>query len=272
LTWKEHIAVFVEIDYLHSRLKAVRPLSPGSVRRLSEDFMIDYTYNSNAIEGSTLTLDETMLVLKEGITIAKKPLQHHLEAIGHRDAYYYVEELVKSKSPFSEKAIRDIHSLVLMDRQFDKGVYRNLPVSVGGFTPPQPFEVPIQMERLINDYATDMQRFHVVERAALFHMRFESIHPFIDGNGRVGRLLLNFDLMKEGYPPINIKFTDRDLYYNCFKHYHENNNDHSKMTELVSEYTLNELRRYIEIAEQAETLIRTQPEHFCTEHEDEAEP
>ena len=88
-----------EIDALYEKLKKVRPLSPGSIKRLSEDFLIDYTYNSNAIEGSTLTLDETALVLKEGVTIGGKPLKHHLEAIGHRDAYYYVEELVRSKTP-----------------------------------------------------------------------------------------------------------------------------------------------------------------------------
>ena len=127
--------MFVEIDYLYDKLKSIRPLSPESVRRLSEDFMIDYTYHSNAIEGSTLTLDETVLVLKEGVTIGGKPLKHHLEAIGHKDAYYYVVDLVKNKIPVSERTIKDIHSLVLMDRQADKGVYRSVPVRVGGFSP-----------------------------------------------------------------------------------------------------------------------------------------
>ena len=246
--------MFKEIDYLHNKLKAIRPLSPGSIRRLSEDFMIDYTYNSNAIEGSTLTLDETALVLKEGMTIAKKPLQHHLEAIGHRDAYYYIEDLVKNKSPFDEKTIKDVHSLVLMDRHLDRGVYKSVPVMIGTFSPCQPFEVPVKMEQLMAAYAADMQRLHVIERAALFHLEFETIHPFIDGNGRVGRLLLNFELMREGFPPINIKFTDRDTYYACFKHYHDNNNDHLKMMELVLGYAVNELKRYIEIAEQSDRL------------------
>jgi len=246
--------MFEELNYLHNKLKVIRPLSHGSIRRLSEDFMIDYTYNSNAIEGSTLTLDETALVLKEGMTIAKKPLQHHLEAIGHRDAYYYIEDLVKTKSPFDEKAIKDIHSLVLMDRHSDKGVYRSVPVMVGAFSPCQPYEVPVKMEQLMAKHFADMQGLHVIERAALFHLEFETIHPFIDGNGRVGRLLLNFELMREGFPPINIKFSDRDTYYACFKYYHDNDNDHLKMVELVSEYAVNELRRYIEIAEQSDVL------------------
>jgi Fic family protein len=245
--------MFKEIDSLYGKLKSIRPLSPESVRRLSEDFMIDYTYNSNAIEGSTLTLEETARVLQDDITIAKKPLKHHLEAIGHRDAYYYVEELVKNKVPFSERIIKEIHSLVLMDAKMDRGVYRSVPVRVGGFYPCQPYEIPIKMENLMREYIDSMHELHIIERVALFHLRFESIHPFIDGNGRVGRLLLNFDLMKEGYPPINIKFTDRDAYYDCFKNYHETNT-HLSMTELVAGYAVDELKRYIEIAEQSERL------------------
>ena len=246
--------MFEELNALYGKLKSLRPLSSESVRRLSEDFMIDYTYNSNAIEGNTLTLDETALVLKEGITVGGKPLRHHLEAIGHRDAYYYVEDLVKNQVPVSEKSIKDIHSLVLMDRQMDKGVYRSVPVRVGGFQPCQPYEVPIQMERLMIDYGGEMQNLHVIERAAVFHLKFETIHPFIDGNGRVGRLLLNFELMKEGYPPVNIKFTDRTKYYGCFNHYRESDNDASQMTALIEEYAIYELKRYIEIAEQSDRI------------------
>jgi len=246
--------MYNEINYLHDKLKNLRPLSPESVRRLSEDFMIDYTYHSNAIEGSTLTLDETALVLKEGVTISGKPLRHHLEAVGHKDAYYYVEEMVNDNAPFNEKAIKDIHSLVLMDRQSDRGVYRSVPVRVGAFHPCQPYEVPVKMEQLTAEYSTSMQKLHVMERVSLFHLMFETIHPFIDGNGRVGRLLLNFDLMKNGYPPINIMFSDRQKYYNCFNHYRENNNDPSQMIELVTGYAIYELKRYIAIAEQAETL------------------
>ena len=244
-----------ELDDLYDKLKNARPLSPGSIRRLSEDFMIDYTYNSNAIEGSTLTLDETALVLKEGVTIGGKPLKHHLEAIGHRDAYYYVEDLVRNKTPVSENVIKDIHSLVLMDRQMDKGIYRSVPVRAGSFHPCQPYEVPLKMERLMIAYAGEMQSLHIAECAAVFHLMFETIHPFIDGNGRTGRLLLNLELMREGYPPVNVKYTDREKYYNCFNHYREYNNDASKMIELVAEYSIGELKRYIEISEQAEKLL-----------------
>ena len=254
--------MFEILDCLYGKLQSARPLSPESVRRLSEDFMIDYTYNSNAIEGSTLTLEETALVLKEGVTVNGKPLKHHLEAIGHRDAYCYVEDLVKNKIPVSEKVIKDIHSLVLMDRQTDKGVYRSVPVRVGAFHPCQPYEVPARMERLMLDYNGEMQKLHVVERAALFHLRFETVHPFIDGNGRVGRLLLNLELMKEGYPPVNVKFTDRAKYYGCFNHYRENGNDASQMAGLVEGYVIDELKRYIDIAEQSDNLKNNHPEDF----------
>jgi Fic family protein len=255
--------MFEKLDTLYVKLQSARPLSPDSIKRLSEDFMIDYTYNSNAIEGSTLTLDETALVLNEGVTIGGKPLKHHLEAIGHRDAYYYVEDLVKNKVSISEKVIKDIHSLVLMDRQMDKGVYRSVPVRVGSFHPCQPYEVPIQMERLMLDYDREMQKLRVVERAAIFHLRFETIHPFIDGNGRVGRLLLNLELMKEGYPPVNVKFTDRAKYYGCFNYYRENDNNPSQMIGLIETYAIDELERYVEIAEQSDVLRNNHPEDFC---------
>ena len=261
--------MFEKLDYLYGKLQSVRPLSPESVRRLSEDFMIEYTYNSNAIEGSTLTLEETALVLKEGVTVGGKPLKHHLEAIGHRDAYYYVEDLVKCKVPVTERATKDIHALVLMDRQMDKGIYRSVPVRVGAFYPCQPYEVPVQMEKLMLDYSGEMQKLHVIERTAVFHLRFETIHPLIDGNGRVGRLLLNFELMKEGYPPVSVKFTDRTKYYDCFNHYRENNNDPSQMTRLVEGYAMGELKRYIDIAEQSGNLKNNHPEDFCGENEQE---
>jgi Fic family protein len=242
--------MFTELDARLGKLRALRPLSPESVRRLSEDFMIEYTYDSNAIEGSTLTLEETALVLKEGVTVGGKPLKHHLEAVGHRDAYRYVEDLVKNTLPLSKRVIKELHALVLMDRRTDRGVYRSVPVRVGAFYPCQPYEVPVQMERLMLDYREALQGLHTVERAAVFHLRFETIHPFIDGNGRVGRLLLNLELMRAGYPPVNIKFTDRMRYYDCFTPYREHG-DASRLTGLLADYVLYELKRYLEIAEHA---------------------
>ena len=248
--------MFQEIDTLFAQLKTLRPLSTESVKRLAEDFMINFVYNSNAIEGNTLTLEETALVLKEGITIDKKPLSHHLEAVGHKEAYYYVEEIVQEQQELSETIIKNIHSLVLMGAQSDKGKYRSVPVMITGssHTPAQPYEIPFQMEQLISEYHASMKNMHVVERIATFHLKFESIHPFIDGNGRTGRLLMNLDLLSAGYPPINMKFQDTRRYYDSFKYYHENDKDPSKFIELVQEYVREELVRYIAVLETAQQL------------------
>jgi len=124
-------SVFAYVDALKRELDKRRPLTAGEVQRLREEFLVEYTYNSNAIEGNTLTLQETAMVLK-GVTIDKKPLKDHLEAVGHRDAFLYVQELVKDKVPFTEYIIKQIHTLVLMDRPEDRGVYRRIPVRIMG--------------------------------------------------------------------------------------------------------------------------------------------
>ncbi|MFZ3372912.1 MAG: Fic family protein [Desulfitobacteriaceae bacterium] len=254
------IVAFNRIEELLRELNSYRPLSEGELLRFREEFLINFTYNSNAIEGNTLTLQETALIIKEGITIDKKPLKYHLEAIGHKEAYLYVEELVQQKVPLSEKVIKDIHSLVLMDKREDRGVYRRVPVTIMGaiHTPPQPYLVPVRMEQLIFKYQ-EISLLHVVERVSQFHLEFEAIHPFIDGNGRTGRLLLNLELIKEGCPPINIKFGDRKRYYDCFTSYHTNGENISELVSLVGEYLEEELLRYVEIVRNANEIESLHP-------------
>ncbi len=207
-----------EIDRKKARLDTARPLTAGEVARLMEEFTVAYTYNSNAIEGNTLTLRETDLVL-QGITVDKKPLKDHLEAVGHRDAFDFVRELVQEKAPLTESLLKQIHFLVLADKREDRGVYRRVPVQIMGAAkmPVQPYLIQPKMEGLLLDYAGRSE--HILPKLAWFHMEFEGIHPFIDGNGRTGRLLVNLELMKAGYPPIDIKFTDRLAYYNAFDSY-----------------------------------------------------
>ncbi len=235
--------LFAEVDALKAELDKRRPLTQGELQRLRDEFLIEYTYNSNAIEGNTLTLQETALVL-EGITIDKKPLKDHLEAVGHRDAFLYVEELVKNKVPFSERIIKEIHTLVLMDRPEDRGVYRRIPVRImGGYhVPPDPVLVPEQMERLVAEFEGN-KKLHPIERAALFHLKFEGIHPFVDGNGRTGRLILNLMLMQAGYPPINVKYSDRKRYYEAFDAYHRDHNA-ACMVEIFTLLLRENLSRY----------------------------
>ena len=145
---------FAKIDDLKIKLQSKRPLTSAELKRVRDEFIIHATYDSNAIEGNSLTLRETALILKEGVTIGEKPLKDHLEAIGHRDAFEYVLTLADAKAPLTERVIKDIHSLVLVSDPVHKGVYRNIPVMIIGaeHTPPQPHLVYGQMEQLLADY------------------------------------------------------------------------------------------------------------------------
>lgn len=229
---------------LKEKLSELRPLNQGELKRLREEFTINNTYNSNAIEGSTLTLRETAMILQEGITIAEKPIKEHLEAIGHKDAFDYITELVNADTELSERVIKEIHSLVLMADRENRGVYRRVPVMIMGseHTPPQPYLVPKLMEQLIIDYRKS--RDDIITAVSMLHLEFESIHPFIDGNGRTGRLLLNFELMKSGLLPVNIKFSDRMKYYDCFDDYRKTGKPDS-LVSLITDYEIQELERYI---------------------------
>ncbi|ABX40660.1 Fic family protein [Lachnoclostridium phytofermentans] len=244
---QEYKEVFARIDAKKAELQKRRPLTQGELERLREEFLIEFTYNSNAIEGNTLTLQETASVL-EGITIDKKPLKDHLEVVGHKEAFLYIVELVSKQVQISEKVIKEIHSLILVDRPHDRGAYRQIPARIKGsvYIPPQPFLVPIQMEELMKDDSLRVNKMHLIERLARFHMEFERIHPFIDGNGRIGRLLMNLELMQQGFPPTNVKFADRKRYYECFADYQEHNNA-SKMIIMLADYMEEELDRYLEI-------------------------
>ena len=233
------------IEKKKAELDTKRPLTEGEVQRLYEDFMVEYTYNSNAIEGNTLTLRETEMVLR-GLTVDKKPLKDHLEVVGHKDAFYFVVDLVKEKAEITESVIKQIHSLVLADKPMDKGVYRKIPVRIMGahHEPVQPYLIEPKMYELLQDYKKDDR--NIAEKLAEFHIRFEGIHPFIDGNGRTGRLLINLELMKAGYPPIDIKFTDRKRYYDAFDAYYVKK-DLSAMTKLFAEYLNARLTEYLKI-------------------------
>ena len=238
-----------KIDALAAELKTLRPLNETEKRRLMEEFVVNNTYDSNAIEGNSLTLRETALILQQGITIGEKPLRDHLEAIGHRDAFTYIEDVCRSAEPLSERVIKEIHSLVLMNDAANRGAYRSVPVTIVGaaHTPPQPYLIGIQMETLLDDYADMTGTKHIVEAIAEFHLRFEGIHPFIDGNGRTGRLIMNFELMKAGLLPVNIKYADRRAYYSCFDTYYSPDGSAQMLIDMIVGYEEAELRRYVEI-------------------------
>ncbi len=243
--FKSKESILAQIDRKKQELDSRRPLTEGELERFNEEFTVEYTYNSNAIEGNTLTLRETDLVLR-GLTIDRKPLKDHMEAVGHKEAFDYVRELVKEKAPLTESIIKQIHYLVLADKKDDRGVYRRVPVRIMGahHEPVQPYMIAPKMEQLLLDYTASEE--HIVTKLARFHIEFEGIHPFIDGNGRTGRLLVNLELMKAGYPPIDIKFTDRVAYYDAFDKYHMQH-DLSAMESLFAGYIIARLDAYLKI-------------------------
>ena len=238
-----------QVDTLKEELRTLRPLSKAELQRLREEFVIETTYNSNAIEGNTLTLRETALILQEGITIAEKPLRDQLDIIGFKDAFDYIIDIASHPVPLTEEVIKTIHSLVLMGDRENRGKYRNVPVRFMGalHNPPQPYMIQPALEQLLQHYEEWKTQRHPLEAISLFHLEFESIHPFIDGNGRTGRLLLNLELIKAGYLPIDIKFTDRRAYYESFDEYHRMNQNAEPMVQLIASYEKSELQQYISI-------------------------
>ena len=247
---KAKASILADIERKHRQIASMRPLTSGEVERLAHEFMVNFTYNSNAIEGNTLTLAETALAL-EGMTVDRKPLKDHLEAVGHRDAYLYIEEIAKKDIEISEFVIKNIHSLVLMNRPDDKGVYRRIPVRImGAYTEPvEPHLIGERMAELIAANEVRKAIMPTIERIAQFHLEFEGIHPFIDGNGRTGRLILNLDLIRNGLPPINIKFADRKRYYEAFDAFYRDGN-RDAMTELIAEYVDERLDEYLAVLSQ----------------------
>lgn len=243
--YKSKESLLAQIDRKKAELDSRRPLTAGEAERLKEEFVVEYTYNSNAIEGNTLTLRETDLVLR-GLTIEQKPLKDHMEAVGHKEAFDFVSELVKENVPISESIIKQIHYLVLADKREDRGVYRRVPVRIMGaqHQPVQPYLIEPNMEQLLHDIVE--RKEHIVTKLARFHIEFEGIHPFIDGNSRTGRLLVNFELMKKGYPPIDIKFADRVSYYNAFDEYYAKHNL-SAMENLFAGYINARLDMYLDM-------------------------
>jgi Fic family protein len=198
-----------------AQLDALRPLPAAAVRRLDEQLAVEWIYNSNAIEGSTLTLKETQLILETGLTIGGKSLREHFEVINHKEAIEYVEALATGDDPITPYHVRQIHRLVLTRiDDASAGQYRSLAVRITGAAhqSPEPWQVPILMSEW-GDWLNHSAALHGVERAALAHHRLVAIHPFIDGNGRTARLVMNLLLMRDGYPPTIILRVNRRQYY-----------------------------------------------------------
>lgn len=213
---------FTLIDQLKKRIDSYRPFSSTLTETLRQSLIVEWTYNSNAIEGNTLTLSETKVVL-EGITVGGKSVKEHLETINHKDAILFLEQLIRGDEPFSEWNIKNIHQLILKDiDDINAGKYRleNVLISGAKHIPPHHFMVPELMQKLVQEYNQEWKSYHPIIQACLTHGEFVKVHPFIDGNGRTARLLLNFVLLHSGYPPIVIKKESRLKYYEALDEAH----------------------------------------------------
>ena len=202
------------------RLEAKRPLPPELVNRLRKELVIEYTYDTNAIEGNTLTLNETRLVIEEGLTIGRKPLRDIQGAKNHPEAIEFIENLVYNMDRITEEKFLQLHELILKGIEVNPGKYRSSGVRVAGasFTPPRSSEVPGLVRELLDWLNRNMEEYSPVELAARFHHRFVTIHPFSEGNGRTARLLLNAVLMRHGYPfLVNITNRDRVKYLEALR-------------------------------------------------------
>ncbi|GHV16999.1 cell division protein Fic [Bacteroidia bacterium] len=244
--------ILSEIDRLKAELSGKRPLPKGALDKIQKALDIEYTYESNRIEGNSLTLQETALVVNEGVTIGEKPLREHLEAINHVEAISYIKDIAQDKFEIDERLIKDIHAIILhgIDRD-NSGRYRTVPVMISGSThmPPQPYLIEPQMEASIRTY-NDMteNNEHPVIIAAYLHDELVKIHPFIDGNGRTSRLLMNLYLLSKGYVIVNLKGDNQSKrhYYEALEKSHTQS-DPLDFYILVAENEKESLSRYLSL-------------------------
>ena len=210
------------IDAKLQKLNKLRPLPFSAVKKLQKQFQIEMTYNSNGIEGNSLTLKETFLVINEGITVKGKPLKDHLEAKNHQEALEYLSDLIElgKRQTISEQSIRNLHQIII--QEIDKewaGRYRNSNVIIMGakHSPPDAIDIPMKMHELIEWIKKNKKKLHIIELCALLHHKLVYIHPFFDGNGRTARLAMNLLLMQAGYPLVIILKNDRKKYYDVLE-------------------------------------------------------
>lgn len=196
------------------KLDALRPFPPSTVRKIQQQMQLEYIYNSNAIEGNTLTLRETQLVLEEGITVGHKPLREIQEVKNHPEAIEYVKSIA-SRNDLKESDLFTIHQIILKDIVDDAGRYRSGDVVISGtdYRPPPAHEVSFLVDKMLDQFNRNPDELVPIELAAWLHHAFVHLHPFSDGNGRVARLLMNVALLHFGYPMTTIRRVDRKSYY-----------------------------------------------------------
>ncbi|AEA44439.1 Fic family protein [Fluviicola taffensis] len=237
-----------EIDSMKKNLDQVREFENY---RITEALELEYTYESNRIEGNTLTLRETDMVVNKGLTVSGKSLVEHLEAINHGDAIHYVKELVSKNSILTKRELLSIHNLILRGiNQSEAGKFRRIQVMIQGSShlPPPPYLVEKQMEDYFIWYERNRGNLHPVVLAAEMHERLVTIHPFIDGNGRTSRLIMNMILLQNGLVIANMKGdnTSRYAYYEALESVQSSGKKDS-FIRYVAEIEKQSLERYLSI-------------------------
>jgi Fic family protein len=213
------------VEQKKDRLATMRPIPSIALEKLRESLMLEWTYHSNAIEGNTITLNETRVILSDGITVGGKTLREHFETLNHHEALKTLSEMVSTRYKLSAADVLSLHGLVLQRIEKDfAGRYRNAGVRITGanFTPPNALRVDELMEDLIN-WVNEEKKISVIVKAMIFHYRMVWIHPFFDGNGRTVRLVFNLLLMNAGYPPAIILQQDRKKYYDALNKCNQGN-------------------------------------------------
>ncbi len=251
------------IDRLKGWLDSFRPLPAGAVRELKQRYDVRFTYQSNAIEGNTLSQSETELVLSKGITIGGKTLGEHLEVVGHKEAIDYIETLSRAETKIGEWEIRQIHSLVMRKiTPAEAGRYRQLDVRAAGtgYVYPPHYLLPGLMDEFVQWMQSAQTQAHPVLYASEAHYRFVSIHPFADGNGRTGRLLMNLLLLKSGFPIVSISNESRKDYIDALSAAQQSQGDLVLLFSLVSEMAIAALIETLSVvASAAESKTKGQP-------------
>ncbi len=246
----------MDLDRLLQKRERYRQSLPSipalTLQSYEQAFEVEYTHNSNAIEGNTLTLMETKLVLEDAISPGGKSLREIYEAVNHQKAYRYVKACIARNESLSEKIVKDIHA-ILMENILVGGVYRNVDVYISGaqHTPPSPNEMYRQVKDFYADLGWKAQALDPIALAAWTHAEFVRIHPFPDGNGRTSRLLMNYQLLAQGFAPISIAKEDQLDYYNALEAYAVDG-DLAPFTEMVAALEEKQLDRYLAMAGQAE--------------------
>ena len=241
-----------ELKALYNDKKDLIPKE--TIQSYLKAFSIEYTHNSTAIEGNTLTLIQTKAVIEDGLSVGGKMVREIYEVVNHEKAFRYVQKCIDEGKELDENIIKDIHAIT-MENIMTGGIYRSIDVYISGaqHTPPSPNEMYRQIKMFYNDLSSST--LNPIELAAWTHAEFVKIHPFKDGNGRTSRLIMNYQLMKNGYLPVSIDKKDRLSYYEALEEYAVNNNL-TAFADMIASLEEQQLQRCITMAQDMTSEIK----------------